>query len=386
MGVRGPPAVGDAAFYGDYPFLPGAEALAAELAPSVRTLLEEPSLARARELGRARLRSAAEDPRGSTELEELERADPAEKFLSFQYARILLGAAPSAAPQRRWAVAEAKRAGGRLARAGVEELLALARRLGVELVPSGERMALPLADYLRLATPIREAEFRLVRQSVARGRVLVAPGRAARLLEEGIRRSLTDAVALSPELVERVRAEETEFLSELARRIPAPPPRPRGGGAALDPAAFPPCIRKMRRTLQEGENLSHAGRFALAAFLHRIGADAETIVDTYRGAPDFDESITRYQVEHITRHQGGEGYDPPECETLRSHGLCAREGDPAAPAAVDRARDELCFEPRLRHPLIYYRIRTGRAPPAEAEGGRGTSPGPARGRSTGRRG
>ena len=109
----------------------------------------------------------------------------------------------------------------------------------------------------------------------------------------------------------------------------------------------------MRRTLQAGENLSHAGRFALAAFLHRAGADAETIVDAYRGAPDFDESVTRYQVEHITQRDGGVGYEPPECETLRSHGLCVRDGDSAATDPKDRARDLLCFEDRLRHPLQY---------------------------------
>ena len=382
MAVRGPPTVAEAERLGDYPFLPGAAALAEELASSVRGLIEDPALARARELGRARLLAAAEDPRSERELDELGRADPAEKFLSFQYARLLLGAAGAPAPQRRWAVAEAKRATGRLDRAEVDERLAVARQLGFDFARSGDRVSVPLVDYLRLATPIREGEFRLVRQPIEHGRVLVRPERATRLLQEGIRRLLSEPVPLAPEALERLRGEESEFLAELARRLPAPQARERLAGARLDPAAFPPCIRKMRRTLQAGENLSHAGRFALAAFLHRIGADAETIVDAYRGAPDFDEGITRYQVEHITTHHGGEGYDPPECETLRSHGLCARDGDPAATEPVERAREPLCFEPRLRHPLIYYRLRRGR--PAGPEAARDTPPGPGRTPSTDR--
>ena len=109
----------------------------------------------------------------------------------------------------------------------------------------------------------------------------------------------------------------------------------------------------MRRTLEDGENLSHSGRFALAAFLHKAGADAEAIVDAYRGAPDFDESVTRYQVEHITRKDGGQGYEPPDCATLRTHGLCARDGDPKAREPLGRAKDPLCFEEWLRHPLQY---------------------------------
>ncbi|HEY6238906.1 MAG TPA: hypothetical protein VIZ68_06970, partial [Thermoplasmata archaeon] len=106
----------------------------------------------------------------------------------------------------------------------------------------------------------------------------------------------------------------------------------------------------------------------LAAFLHRVGADAETIVDAYRGAPDFDESVTRYQVEHITTKDGGRGYEPPECETLRSHGLCFRAGDPTAREPVDRARDDRCFDAALRHPIQYYRWRGGSVierPPTE---------------------
>jgi DNA primase large subunit len=187
-------------------------------------------------------------------------------------------------------------------------------------------------------------------------------------LQEAIRSRLTTPLEITSELRSRLLDNEREFLEELARRMPTPTARAGAGTARLRPELFPPCIRKMRRMLQQGENLSHAGRFALAAFLYRAGADMETMVDQYRGAPDFDEGITRYQLEHITRHGGGAGYEPPECATLRSHGLCFREGDPGAREAIDRERDARCFEATLRHPLQYYRNRGGavvaRAPAA----------------------
>jgi DNA primase large subunit len=379
MAVRGPPSVADEAFFADYPFLPGAERLAQDLAPSIRVLLEDPTLERARELGRARIRAALEDPRGTVGVDELARADAAERFLSFQYARVLLGAAASPAPVRRWAVSESKRASARLELAEPERLLSVAHRLGWEFGLDAGAVAVPVADYVRLATPIREGDFRLSRQRVASGQVLVVPARAARLMEEGIRRTLSVAVELDPSVLEHLRRTEGEFLTEVDRRMPPPQARRSLAGTSLRPEAFPPCIRKMRRTLQEGENLSHAGRFALAAFLHRIGAEPDTIVDSFRGAPDFDEGITRYQVEHITQRDEGRGYDPPECETLRAHGLCGREGDPTSPTPVDRLRDPLCFEPFLKHPLRYYEIRSGapsRAVAAEAPG-RSPAPGPA---------
>jgi DNA primase large subunit len=389
---RTPAPVADRALFAEYPYLPGADALLGEETVSVRSLLEDPAYEAARSLGRARILAAADDPRGTRDLEELAGADADVRFLSFLFARMVLAAAPIAAPLRRWAVAEAKRGYGRLRAVGVEELTEVARRLGYEIEPADGGVTFPLVDYVRLAVPIREVEFRLAAQSVRDGRVQVAAARAARLLQEAVRLRLAVPVPLAEDVVASVRDRERELLDEVARRTPLPVGRVGGPSGAVQPALFPPCIRKMMRMLQQGENLSHSGRFALAAFLHRTGADFETIVDAYRGAPDFDESITRYQVEHITHRDEGMGYEPPECDTLRSHGLCWREGDPSATNAVDRERDPRCFDPSLRHPLQYYRRRGGSVverPEASGTTGPGAAPGtpvgPGRTPSTGRR-
>jgi len=380
--------------FAEYPFLPGAETLLREEEVSVRALLAEPAYAAARTLGRARILAAADDPRGARDLDELARADPFVRLLSFLFARLVLSSASTPVALRRWAVAEAKRNHVRLLAVPVEELGEVARRLGFSFAPVPLGVEVPLADYLRLSVPIREAEFRLPRQAVARGTVTVRPPRAARLLQEAVRLRLAEPLPLADDVVRDIREREAELLRDLAERTPSPVARPGLPGGPLRPELFPPCIRKMQRTLQKGENLSHSGRFCLAAFLHRTGADFETIVDQFRGAPDFDESVTRYQVEHITLRDGGRGYEPPECETLRSHGLCARDGDPAASDPRDKARDERCFEPSLRHPLQYYRRRGGtvierdepeRTEPTSPAGGRGRPSSPSRPRSTGRR-
>ncbi len=378
--------------FAEYPFLPGAEGLLGSDAVSIRGLLDEPAYARPRAIGAARVLAAADDPRATRDIAELERAGPEERYLSFLFAQIVLAAAPSSAALRRWAVAEAKRTYARLAAVPAEELTEVAGRLGFgAAVVAGDRIELPLVDYLRLSVPIREADFRLSRQEVSGGSVRVGRIRAARLVQEAIRLRLAVPLPLADDVRERVRQQEADLLRRLAERSPAPVARGGPGAAALRPELFPPCIRKMRRMLQAGENLSHAGRFALAAFLHRAGADFETIVDAYRGAPDFDESITRYQVEHITHHDGGAGYTPPECDTLRSHGLCFRDGDPTSDRPADRQRDELCYRPDLRHPLQYYRWRGGRVVvtddpgPTSRGAGPGTPAGPGRSRSTDRR-
>jgi DNA primase large subunit len=384
MAVRRSATLDTRELFAEYPFLPGAESLVDELAPSLRELLSDGAYARARELGRARVRSAMADPTGATGVAELAHATQEEQYLSFFFARLVLSAAPTQGPLRRWAVAEAKRGWSRLDSAEVAEFLEVGRRLGHEFAPTPGGIALPLADYLHLATGIREADFRLVRQAVHRGRVDVARPRAVRLLQEGIRARLTLPIELSPEARDRIRAEEAELLADVQSRMPVPTTRalPPGGAVLVD--RFPPCMRKMRRMLEAGENLSHAGRFALAAFLHRAGADFDAIVDFYRGAPDFDESVTRYQVEHITRHDEGRGYTPPDCATLRTHGLCFREGDPTATRPEDQQRDPRCFDESLRRPIQYYVRRGGlvvnrsaeEATPAPPRSGSGTPSGP----------
>lgn len=380
--------------FAEYPFLPGAETLLSEESVSVRALLSDAAFTSARALGRARILAAADDPRGARDLEELARADPYVRLLSFLFARLVVSAGTVPAALRRWAVSEAKRNHARLLNVPLAELSEVARRLGFSFEAGPDGVEVPLVDYLRLSVPIREAEFRLPRQSLRRGSVAVRPARAARLLQEAVRLRLAEPLPLAEDVIGEVREREADLLGELARTTPTPVARAGVGVGPLRPDLFPPCIRKMQRTLQKGENLSHSGRFCLAAFLHRTGADFETIVDAYRGAPDFDESVTRYQVEHITLRDGGRGYAPPECETLRSHGLCAREGDPTAIEARDRARDERCFEPSLRHPLQYYRRRGGTVVERdETEGGPPTPVGgapdrparPSRSRSTGRR-
>ncbi|MCI4335439.1 MAG: hypothetical protein L3K04_07435, partial [Thermoplasmata archaeon] len=247
MAVHSAPPLADRVRFGEYPFLPGAEAIAGELAGSLGDLLSHPALERAREVGRARIRAALDDPSGGARLEELESAEPEVRFLSFQYARLLLAASPHLAPVRRWAVAEAKRAHVRLCAAPPSELAEVARRLGYDFRSEGTELLIPVFDYLRLATPVREAEFRLVRQPLQRGAIRLSAERASRVLQEGIRRELSEPAELAPETRAAIRAREGEFLEEVARR--APPPAPRRAEGPLQAMAFPPCIRHMRRML-----------------------------------------------------------------------------------------------------------------------------------------
>ncbi len=125
-------------------------------------------------------------------------------------------------------------------------------------------------------------------------------------------------------------------------------------------------MKKLLEMIRAGENVPHTGRFAIVAFLHTLGMDSETILSTFATSADFDESKSRYQIQHITGEISGTEYTPPECSTMKSYGICF---DP----------DSLCDKEWMGHPLKYYRLK-GRKPrkkKADLKGGSSRSRAPA---------
>jgi DNA primase large subunit len=69
----------------------------------------------------------------------------------------------------------------------------------------------------------------------------------------------------------------------------------------------------------------------------------EKIIDLFRASSDFNERMTRYQVEHIAGERGSRTkYKPPKCETLQTHGICIN-------------REDDCR--KISHPTTYYKIK-----------------------------
>lgn len=347
-----------------YPFLPGASRVLGDLAPSLLDLVTDPVYDPVRHLAREELiasllpRSTAAAPSGAEETDTFARARPEERVLSFLYARLLVAAAPSAQKvARRWCDGVARRAGDEMARDDVpdSELSTLAETLELEFspLPGGRhRFTFALPSYVSLSASLRDERFRLARQDLKEGEVEVERELAVELLQEGIREYLLDSMAslrLEPELETSLKDHEEEVLARIRGLVPT---FASGGfGVAVRPELFPPCMREIRQLLERGQNVSHASRFALASFMHKVGSEPEAIVDAYRGAPNFKEGITRYQVTQITQHDGGGGYTPPDCATMASNGICFREKDDLRPSP--------CADPaRVKNPLNYYRIRT----------------------------
>jgi len=212
--------------------------------------------------------------------------------------------------------------------------------------------ALYFTDFLKNAKGFHEREWKLINRVLWDGWVYLAKQEVARLLQEEARKHVekklqADVRSLLPEnVIERVDRLTHTYARKIAKVQFEELPR-----SAVN-AAFPPCIRQLYDNAAAGRHLSHVGRFALTSFLLRVGLPPEKVIDLFRSSADFNERMTRYQVEHIAGAKGSRtSYMPPSCETLRTHGVCPGTGD-------------VCRN--VRHPLAYYRseLRTLRTEPA----------------------
>jgi DNA primase large subunit len=276
------------------------------------------------------------------QVSEPQRSDEIE-ILSFPVAVMMTSAADDPSLKRRYALAEAKRAYNLLKQESKEKIAQIATIFNwrIKSAKATAGFIVHFADFLRNATGFHETKWKLVNRTMLNGEVYLTRDETARLLEEEARgyieKKLETEVGL--ELPQSL-ADSIERLKQLYAS--------RKGKIRLEEMpkeividAFPPCIRQLYNTILSGQHLSHIGRFALTSFLINSGMTVDNVVDLFRALSDFNERMTRYQVEHIA---GGKGsrtkYIPPKCDTLRTHGVCP-------------GMDRICR--KTSHPLGYYR-------------------------------
>ncbi len=324
-----------------YPFLPVASEYVKESGLTLDHLISSvPARIRARERVIEAIRTGCVER--SVITDELQAQM---ELLSYPFARILVSCIRDPYLVRRYALAEAKGAYRRIMEDlhhGIDILYKLAVDLDIHAEISSGYVLLPFTDYLRLTLNLRDKRWKLVNRSLVQGKVKLNVSEFVRLLQEAIYERVMKGLPLDvpEEICNSLRAHIEQIKQELVlRRTKTDEFRAPSGG---EPDSFPPCIKTILRNLEEGMNIPHSARFAVTAFLLNAGLSVEEVIELYRNSPDFNESMTRYQVEHIAGVRGGTRYTAPSCATMRTYGNCV-------------GKDELCE--KVSHPLSYYRLK-----------------------------
>ena len=326
--------------FAKYPFLKETTEYVKKLDLKIEDLTD-PSLASVLERAEERVEEAILYTRVSRKLRNIEV-----EILSFPVAVMIVIATENSFIKKRYALAEAKQTYQDMNLESEEKILAIARNFGWNLAANISsnivaEFSLSFADYIKNTTHLRDKRWKLVNRSLNQGNVYLTRNEASRLLSEEIRKHIEKRLEQKdvPAFPQSVTAVADKGKKLALERIGEA--EMEGYPAEIVQTAFPPCINALFQAFTSGRHLSHVGRFTLTSFLVNIGMPPEKLIELFKNVSDFNERMTRYQVEHIAGEKGSRTrYIPPKCDTLKTHSVCINP-------------DDLCR--RIHHPLTYYR-------------------------------
>jgi DNA primase large subunit len=268
---------------------------------------------------------------------------------SFPGALVLVIATKNSWIKKRYALAEAKNAYVEmLQEKSNEKILTIAQDFDWKINEGKpyKDFRLGFTFYLRNAAHLHGYEWKLVNQIIDKGMVYLNRDKVARLLQEEVKRRIEKRLDIPdlknlPEYITIIANNLTKLAQDIMGQEIEEMPK------TVVQGAFPPCINMLYEDAAKSHHLSHIGRFTLTSFLINIGMSPEALNELFKTFSDYNERLTRYQIEHIAGERGSATrYTCPQCSVLQTHGVC-------------RSKDDLCS--RIYHPLAYYKRKLKRA-------------------------
>jgi DNA primase large subunit len=288
-----------------FPFLSEATSAVKELGLSIDELLE--SLAYRSAWTRAKDRLVETLDFGEIKEHGITtEAECINELLSYVLARIIVSSVKDQFLVRRYALAEAVYAYKELQNKDTKFINDVASQFDLKpLEINDDQIDLNIMDYLKYSISLRDPElkWKLINRDVQDGRVTISSKDLARLIQEAIRIKINDElpIDIEPELNKKIKPRIKGLIESVKSRKKKYETRDLG---KVSITRFPPCMKQLLGMTQAGENVSHVGRFALAAFLHHIGLSSDDILVVYSTAPDFDTQKARYYQGLSIHHQG----------------------------------------------------------------------------------
>ena len=260
---------------------------------------------------------------------------------SFPLALAIVKATKNPIIYARFTNGESKRAFRLLLNDAPENVVYIAKELKIRAEYIGNSLyKVYFIDYIKVASKIADKKWKLVNNFLKNGYVVVNQRRICRIISEHVRNYVLDKLTEEWKVLNENFMELTKKLIEKFGK----PSQLNIEKQLIDREVknFPPCMRQLYETVISGGNPSHIARFALTAFMLRIGYKVDEIIIIFGQAADFNEKIARYQIEHIAGERGGrKKYFVPSCEKMRLYGLCFP--------------DEFCE--KIRNPIQYLMVK-----------------------------
>ncbi len=262
-----------------------------------------------------------------SELENLEQLDV--EVFSFLIAVVLLKLSGMNTLIKRFSLAEARRAEKFLEKDLADFSDKTKEQLAVRIIKDlfsvnvqkhKEFFVIPVSDYLKHAVYFHEKEWKLVNRRIENGKVFLTSHESVRLIRKELDSYINSKIqeVSTPSMIDALK-KPVEKLRLLSKKFSVP---------TIVSTEYPPCIKHAIDELNKGENLSHSGRFMLGTYLLSIGQTVSQIAPLFKNAPDYNEKVTLYQLNHLAGNSGsGTEYKCPSCEKVKSKDLCFATSD-----------------------------------------------------------
>lgn len=331
----------DLSTFAKYPFLEGAKKYIRDSGPNVNDLLQNVLYERARTIGVERVDNALKN--GDVGKRSLSTdSDKIMEILSYPLARMITVGVKDNYIKRRYALGEAYHAYKSLQNEPVPFLLKVSEELNIKSQQdeNSKNIKAFFKDYLHNA-PTRYKKWKMVNRDMDKGYVIISTKDLSRLMLESLKRKIEEEISTleSNKLIEQVFSLDIKRYQRIISKQKKEQNTIPIGKLSIE--KLPPCMKDILNAIQEGENVSHMGRFAIVSFLNSIELNLQEILQLFSKAPDYQEERTRYQVEHITGTSSSTSYKSPGCDKMRTYGICPVE-----------KIDDLCKE--VFHPISYY--------------------------------
>ena len=246
------------------------------------------------------------------------------EVFSFLLAIVLLKLTGMNTLIKRFALAEARRAEKYLekdlANITDESKKELAIRIiddlfSIQIKKQDDFFIIPISNYLKHSINFHEREWKLINRRVGNGFVFLTPHETVRLIRKELSNYISSKIinAKTPSMISGFEEPVNQLIS-LSKKFVI---------YTVTTGEYPPCIKHAIEVLEKGENLPHSGRFMLATFLLSRNQSIEQIAPLFKNAPDYNERVTLYQLNHLAGTSGsGTQYSCPSCEKLKTQNLC----------------------------------------------------------------
>jgi DNA primase large subunit len=166
------------------------------------------------------------------------------------------------------------------------------------LGPKAEHIKIHIMDYLEVSEEglsVSAPQFKLVNQTLSKGFVYLETPRFLYLLR----------LALEQRLIKKIKSmkdyKDNQLINRCVNELVEKYPR-FDGLKAPSKENTPDSIKELISKAYEEHHLSHRERIKLGIFLQRYNYDMDYILDIFRQLSDWNEKVTRYQLNSLKRY------------------------------------------------------------------------------------